>query len=42
MTLIASTQESPLYIFCESYGGKMAAVLAREIVKVTFNNDDII
>ncbi|XP_039250806.1 retinoid-inducible serine carboxypeptidase-like [Styela clava] len=26
-------QDNPLYIFCESYGGKMAAVFGREIVK---------
>lgn len=26
-------QDSPFYIFCESYGGKMAAVFGREIVK---------
>lgn len=33
LKMLLYTQDSPLYIFCESYGGKMASVLGREIVK---------
>lgn len=35
ITFKVNLQENPLYIFCESYGGKMAAATALAISKVS-------